>query len=211
MRVFLLTFWRIFSTVCAFVVLTGLFVMVNLESILMVNNPLQKAEHAIVLDGNNARLLRAKELLDAGLVSDIWVSNGEPAHPDEIERIVEELGYHAPDRTEIKRQILEKIGVPSAKIVFFGHGSLTTRDEAKALHETLGDHPAKLILVTTNYHSRRAQAIFREALPQTDVQVTCQEGCVAPAHWWKDPAVTAQFVLEFVKHIYFRLGLAVTA
>jgi uncharacterized SAM-binding protein YcdF (DUF218 family) len=186
-------------------------IVINLEPLLMVNTPLQVAEHAVVLDGNNARLLRAKELLDAGLVGDIWISNGEPAHPDAIEKIVEELGYHAPDRTEIKRQILEKVGVPSDKIVLFGHGSLTTRDEAKSLHEVIGDQTAKLILVTTNYHSRRAQAIFRQALPKADIQVTCQEGCVAPAQWWKDPAVTAQFVLEFVKQIYFRLGLAVPA
>ena len=60
MRLIVLTFWRIFSTVCAFAVLAGLLVMVNLESILMVNVPLLIAEHAIVLDGNNARLLRAK-------------------------------------------------------------------------------------------------------------------------------------------------------
>jgi len=211
MRFFLLTLWRVFSTVCAMAVIFAALIVVNLEPLLMVNAPLQVAEHAIVLDGNNARLLRAKELLDAGLVRDIWISNGEPAHPDAIEKIVEELGYHAPDRTEIKRQILEKVGVPTDKIVFFGHGSLTTRDEAKSLHDAVGNQPAKLVLVTTNYHSRRAQAIFQQALPKADIQVTCQEGCVAPARWWKDPAVTAQFVLEFVKQIYFRLGLAVPA
>ena len=211
MRMALLTLWRIFATLCAFAVIAAVLIALNLERILMVDMPLTKAEHAVVLDGNNARLLRAKELLDQGLVNDIWISNGEPAHPDEIERIVESLGYHAPDRTEIKRQILVRLGVPADRLVFFGNGSLTTRDEAQALREKIGDQAPSFIVVTTNYHSRRAQAIFQGALPQSSIQVTCQQGCVAPAHWWKDPAVTAQFVLEFVKQIYFRLGLAVSA
>ncbi len=211
MRLLLATLWRIFATLCAFAVLAALLIGINLERILMVDVPLLPAEHAVVLDGNNARLLRAKELLDAGLVADIWVSNGEPARPDAIDKITEELGYHPPDRTLIKRQILEKVGVPPEKIVFFGNGSLTTREEARGLGEVIGDKPAKLILVTTNYHSRRAQAIFRAALPMADIQVTCQGGCVAPVAWWKDPAVAAQFVLEFVKQIYFRLGVAVPA
>jgi len=208
MRMMLATLWRIFATLCAFMVIAALLIGINLERILMVDGPLTKADHAVVLDGNNARLLRAKELLDQGLVNDIWISNGEPAHPDEIEQIVESLGYHAPDRTEIKRQILEHLGVPADKLVFFGHGSLTTRDEAKALREKIGDQAPSFIVVTTNYHSRRAQAIFQAAVPQSIIQVTCQQGCVAPAQWWKDPAIAAQFVLEFVKQIYFRLGMA---
>ncbi len=209
MRMLLATIWRIFATLCAFGVIAAILIGINLEQILMVDMPLTKADHAVVLDGNNARLLRAKELLDQGLVNDIWISNGEPAHPDEIEQIVESLGYHAPDRTKIKRQILEKLGVSSDRLVFFGNGSFTTRDEARALREKVGDQSLSFILVTTNYHSRRAQAIFQAALPQSSIQVTCHEGCVAPVHWWKDPAVAAQFVLEFVKQIYFRLGVAV--
>ena len=208
MRMVLTTLWRIFATLCAFGVIAAVLIGINLERLLMVDVPLIKADHAVVLDGNNARLLRAKELLDQGLVSDIWISNGEPAHPDDIEQIVEALGYHAPYRTEIKRQILEHLGVASDKLVFFGNGSLTTRDEAKALRDKVGDQSPSFIVVTTNYHSRRALAIFQAALPQSSVQVTCQQGCVAPAHWWKDPAVAAQFVLEFVKQIYFRLGIA---
>jgi uncharacterized SAM-binding protein YcdF (DUF218 family) len=202
------TLWKVFSTLSGVGVLLALLVLVNLESVLMVNEPLTKAEHAVVLDGDNHRLLRAKELLDQGLVDDILVSDGEPAHPDEIERLVEELGYKAPDRTLIKRQILERLGVAPDKINFFGHGSLTTRDEAAALKDFFGETKPRLILVTTNYHSRRAQMIFQEALPQANVQVTCFSGCVAPKAWWKDPAIAAQFVLEFVKQIYYALGLS---
>jgi len=201
--------WRVFATLSALLVVAGLGVALMLDRLIMLDMPLTKADHAVVLDGNNQRLLRAKELLDQGLVADIYVSNGEPAHPDEIDRIVSELGYVTPDRTGIKIEILKKLGVAPEKIIVFGQGSLTTRDEAKALAAQLNGQTPRLTLVTTNYHSRRAQEIFERALPGLSIQVTCPGGCVAPLSWWKDPAIAAQFVLEFVKHIYFRLGLAV--
>mgnify|MGYP003343832029 CR=1 FL=1 len=175
---------------------------------MLFRSPLQKADHAVVLDGNNHRLLRAKELLDQGLVDDIYISNGEPAHPDEIEKIMTRIGYAAPDRTQIKIEILKSLGVAPEKMTVFGDGSLTTRDEAKALALHFKNQSPRLLLVTTNYHSRRALEIFEAALPNASIQVTCPDGCVAPISWWKDPAVAAQFVLEFVKHIYFRLGMA---
>ena len=208
MRLLILTLWRLVATMIAIAVMAVVLAVVSLEHLLMVNEPLHPARHAVVLDGDNMRLFRAREIFEQGLVDDIFVSDGEPAHPTELDKIVEELGYKAPDRTRIKREILEKLGVPGEKIVFFGQGSLTTRDEAKALKSLYGDRQDSLVLVTTNYHSRRAQRIFRAALPGVDVQVTCPGGCVAPEKWWKSPAVTAQFVLEFVKQIYYRLGIA---
>ena len=200
--------WRIFATLSGLAVISSLLVMVFLEDIIMRDRPLKPADHAIVLDGNNMRLLRAKDLLDQGLVKDIYVSNGEPFKPDAIDEVVSALGYSPPDRTSIKVDILQKLGVARDKIIVFGSGSLTTRDEAKSLAAALGPGPHRLIVVTTNYHSQRAYEIFQRALPEADIGVACPGGCVAPPSWWKDPAVSAQFILEFVKHIYFRLGMA---
>lgn len=200
--------WRIFASLSAVLVVAAFLTALYLDRLIMIDMPLQKSDHAIVLDGNNQRLLRARELYDQGLVDDIYVSNGEPAHPDEIETIMSKLGYGAPDRTMIKIEILKSLGVSSQKINVFGEGSLTTRDEAKALAARFKGQTPRLILVTTNYHSRRALEIFKAALPGASIEVTCPGGCVAPIAWWKDPAIAAQFVLEFVKHIYFRLGMA---
>mgnify|MGYP003332529216 CR=1 FL=1 len=201
--------WRVFASLAGVCVIGAVLIALNLESILMIDRPLSKADHAVVLDGNNQRLLRAKELLDQGLVDDIYISNGEPARPDQIDQIVAELGYTPPDRTDIKVRILEKLGVPRDRLIVFGAGSLTTRDEAKALGQQIGLQSSRIILVTTNYHSRRALEIFKRAWPEAEFQVACPGNCVAPKKWWTDPAIAAQFILEFVKHIYFRLGASV--
>lgn len=200
--------YRAIQTFALLVVLAQIVVLVSLDKLLMVDEPLTKADYAVVLDGDNTRLLRAKELYDQGLVGSILVSDGEPAKPSEIDRITEELGYRAPDRTAIKLEILERLGVPKDKIGVFGKASMNTRDEARGLSDYLKGQKSGVILVTNAYHSRRAKAVFETYAPDADYRVTCLAGCVAPEGWRKSPALVSTYVLEFVKTLYFRLGLA---
>lgn len=189
------------------VILEGV-VFYNLDTVLMIDEPLTKADYAVVLDGDNTRLLQAKTLYDEGLVSRILVSDGEPANPTEIDRITESLGYRAPDRTQIKREILESLGVPKDRIGIFGHHSLNTRDEARGLHDYLQGQPAHITVITNSYHSRRAKVVFETYAPELETHVSCYGGCVAPDGWRTSPALVASYLLEFVKTLYFRFGLA---
>lgn len=199
--------YRTIQTLALVIVLVQVVVLVSLDKILMLDEPLTKADYAVVLDGDNTRLLRAKELYDQGLVTKILVSDGEPARPTEIDQIIEALGYHAPDRTAVKREILEKLGVPQDRIDVFGKASLTTRDEARALSLYLKGQSAKVILVTNSYHSRRAKSVFETYAPEAEYRVACLNSCVAPDGWRSSPALVSSYVLEFVKTLYFRLGL----
>lgn len=200
--------YRALQTFALVIVLVQLVVLLSLDKVLMIDEPLTKADYAVVLDGDNTRLLRAKELYDQGLVSTILVSDGEPAKPNEIDRITEQLGYRVPDRTAIKGEILKSLGVPKDKIAIFGKASLNTRDEARGLHDYLDGRKVRVILVTNAYHSRRAKAVFETYAPSADYSVTCLGGCVAPDGWRTSPALVSTYVLEFVKTLYFRLGLA---
>ena len=200
--------YRAIQSIALAIVLLQLAMFFTLEKVLMIDEQLAKAEYAVVLDGDNTRLLRAKELFDQKLVNSILISDGEPVHPTEIDRITESLGYRAPDRTQIKREILEALGVPNDRIAVFGQASLNTRDEARGLKAYLGNKATRVILVTNPYHSRRAKAVFETLLPNVEFTVTCLGGCVAPEGWRSSPSLVATYVLEFVKTIYFRLGLA---
>jgi uncharacterized SAM-binding protein YcdF (DUF218 family) len=200
--------YRAVQSLALLIVLIQGLVFLTLDKILMLDEPLTKADYAVVLDGDNTRLLRAKDLYDQGLVTTILVSDGEPANPSQIDRITESLGYRAPDRTQIKREILEELGVPKERIAIFGHASLNTRDEARGLRDYLKDQPARVILVTNSYHSRRAKAVFETYAPNAEYSVACLNGCVAPEGWRSSPSLVSSYVLEFVKTIYFRLGLA---
>lgn len=200
--------YRGFKTFTLALVIAQFLVLFSLDKVLMTDDPLIASDYAVVLDGDNTRLLRAKELYDQGLVASILVSDGEPAKPTEIDRITEQLGYRVPDRTQIKIDILAALGVPRERIGVFGKASLNSRDEARGLAEFLKGEKARVIIVTNSYHSRRAKEVFETYAPHAEYRVACLGGCVAPDGWRTSPALVASYVLEFVKTAYFRLGLA---
>lgn len=206
MRALLSMIGRVIGVIATLVVAIGIGVMVNLERLIMVDEPVERAAYAVALDGDNHRVILAAELVNRGLAEEVLLSNGEPAREDELTVLMREIGYPLPDRMEVKYRMLEKLGVSRDKIFEFGNGSLNTRDEAFALEKFLAGKPGDIILVTTNYHSKRAMMIFEAALPNVKVMIACPGGCVAPPQWWKDPAVTAQFVLEAVKFGYYLIG-----
>jgi uncharacterized SAM-binding protein YcdF (DUF218 family) len=197
---------RVIGLIATLVLALGIGVMVNLERLIMVDQPVGKAAYAVALDGDNRRVMLAADLVKRGLADKVLLSNGEPVHEDELTSLMREIGYAPPDRMEVKYRMLEKLGVARDKIAEFGIASLNTREEAKALAGFLNGSRDAVIIVTTNYHSNRAKMIFEAALPDVKVMIACPGGCVAPANWWKDPAVTAQFVLEAVKLGYYLLG-----
>jgi len=197
---------RVIGVIATLVLAVGIGVMVNLERLIMEDEPVEKAAYAVALDGDNNRVILAADLVKRGLAEKVLLSNGEPAREDELTLLMREIGFAPPDRMEVKYRMLEKLGVPRDKIAEFGIASLNTREEAKALAGFLNDKRDAVVIVTTNYHSKRAKMIFEAALPDVKVMIACPGGCVAPPQWWKDPAVTAQFVLEAVKFGYYLLG-----
>ena len=197
---------RVIGVIATLVLAVGIGVMVNLERLIMVDEPVEKAAYAVALDGDNNRVILAADLVKRGLAEKVLLSNGEPAREDDLTLLMREIGYAPPDRMEVKYRMLEKLGVARDKIAEFGKASLNTREEAKALAGFLNDKRDAVIIVTTNYHSKRAKMIFEAALPDVKVMIACPGGCVAPSQWWKDTAVTAQFVLEAVKFGYYLIG-----
>ena len=61
---------------------------------------------------------------------------------------------------------LESFGVPAASIVKFSHRAENTQEEAEALAGLIASRGWKRVLiVTSNYHARRARFIFERVLP----------------------------------------------
>jgi uncharacterized SAM-binding protein YcdF (DUF218 family) len=61
---------------------------------------------------------------------------------------------------------LQSFGVPASSIVKFSHRAANTREEAEALSGLIASRGWKrILLVTSNYHTRRALFIFERAMP----------------------------------------------
>jgi uncharacterized SAM-binding protein YcdF (DUF218 family) len=91
-------------------------------------------------------------------------------------------------------------GVPKDKIVRFPHDGESTLEEAEALARLSKErkwHSA--IVVTSNYHTRRARYIFQRVFPQgVKVRIaSARDGNFDPERWWEKRKSTKELTREF--------------
>lgn len=78
-------------------------------------------------------------------------------------------------------------GVPQSSIVPFSHHADNTHEEGQALAQLLTSHGWKrVIVVTSNYHTRRARYILERTLPSGTVMhvVPARDSNYDPDVWW---------------------------
>jgi uncharacterized SAM-binding protein YcdF (DUF218 family) len=91
-------------------------------------------------------------------------------------------------------------GVPKDRILRFTHDADSTREEAEALVKLVKTRKwHKTIVVTSNYHTRRARYIFNRVFPQ-DIEVrvaSARDGDFDPQRWWEKRKSTKELMKEF--------------
>jgi uncharacterized SAM-binding protein YcdF (DUF218 family) len=101
--------------------------------------------------------------------------------------------------SELEERDLESRGVPSTAIVRLPQRAENTREEAATLRDFVTGHRWKrVLLVTSNYHTRRAAYIFRKIFPP-DVSVlvvAARDFEFDPDHWWETRQGRKLFFLE---------------
>lgn len=88
---------------------------------------------------------------------------------------------------ELATRFLVDKGYPRSLFWTFAHHAASTIDEAKVLAPELKRLKVKRVLiVTSNYHSRRASLVYHAALPSIEIRVIgVPEGGFQPESWWK--------------------------
>ena len=96
-------------------------------------------------------------------------------------------------------------GVPAGALLLVRHTDDSTLEEALALRQFLAEQEIRsIIVVTSNFHSRRARKIFRRVMRQTGVQVRVSASSDVrfnPRRWWKTRTGRKQMVLELLKFL----------
>jgi uncharacterized SAM-binding protein YcdF (DUF218 family) len=90
--------------------------------------------------------------------------------------------------TELMKRDLVDHGVPATAIVPLTHRAEDTREEAVAVSEFVASHGwKKILLVTSNYHTRRAEYIYERTLPPgTQLRViSAPDTEYDPQSWWR--------------------------
>jgi DUF218 domain len=154
----------------------------------LVDQPSDHADVIVVLGDDNFRgdrATRAAELYRQG-VAQMVVSSGRRLRPNAG---VSELIAHD----------LEVRGVPKEKIMRFAHDADNTKEEAEALAKLARDqHWKKMVVVTSNYHTRRARYIFARIFPP-GIAVSfaaAADGEFNPDRWWEKRKSIKLFVHE---------------
>lgn len=159
----------------------------------IVDDPDAKADAIIVLGDDNYagdRAFHAAELYRTG-VAPVVVASGRALRP-----------YAAV--SEMIQHDLESFGVPAASIVVFSHRAQNTMEEAQALSGLISSHGWKQVLiVTSNYHTRRALFIFERVLPAgVTIHVSgAHDSEFDPTRWWETRQGTKLFFNELLGYV----------
>jgi uncharacterized SAM-binding protein YcdF (DUF218 family) len=155
----------------------------------IVEDPLGKADALVVLSDDNFyadRATRTAELLREGKAP-LIVASGRRLRPNAG---IAELMEH---------DLIER-GVPKEKIVRLPHDADSTKEEAEAVLKFARERKWRsLIVVTSNYHTRRARYIFRRVFPQgIEVHIaSARDGDFDPQNWWEKRKSTKELTREF--------------
>jgi len=143
----------------------------------IVEDQLERSDAIIMLSDDNFyadRATRAAELFRQGLAPEI-VASGRRLRPFAG---IAELMVH---------DLVER-GVPKDKIEAFPQDADNTREEAMALSQFVARKKWRsVIVVTSNYHTRRGRYIFHRVFPPTvRVRVaSARDGDFDPEQWWQ--------------------------
>jgi uncharacterized SAM-binding protein YcdF (DUF218 family) len=155
----------------------------------IIEDPLDKADAIIVLGGDNFyadRATRGAQLFREGKAA-VMVASGRRLRPN--------AGI-----AELMEHDLAERGVPGDKIVRFAQDADSTLEEAQALAKLAKERKwHSVIVVTSNFHTRRARYIFRRVFSQgMEVRVaSARDGDFDPEHWWEKRKSIKELTREF--------------
>lgn len=173
---------------------------------LVVEQPPRHADAIVVLSGSIPdRILEAVDLFRAGLAP-VIVLCGEPAN--EGIRQLGARGVTLPWGHELNASIAVQLGVPEEALIVVDRPPGSTFTEARAIIDGLVGRGARsMLLVTSEYHTRRAGMIYRHVSGGSIEVITrpARSGTFDPNLWWHDRMTIRRVLIEYQKLAMFQL------
>lgn len=178
------------TALCALVYFARHPIMRYLAESWVVDEPAAHADAIVVLGDDNFygdRAARATELFREG-VAPVVVASGRRLRPN--------AGI-----SELLEHDLVERGVPKEKVLRLAHDGDDTIEEAVVLAKFAeGQHWKNLVIVTSNYRTRRVRYIFGKVFPaRYAISVAgARDGNFDPQRWWEKRRSIALFAHEIL-------------
>ena len=198
--IFFRLLFLIFLAIFAFVIYLARYPILRFAgNFWVVDESPQTSDAIVILSDDDYEAVRASRAADVYRAS--WapriVASGRTLRP--YASIAELMQHDLTDR-----------GVPATAVVRFPNRARNTLDEAGAVSEFLVTHGwKKIIVVTSNYHTRRARFIYEHALaPGTELRmVAAPDPAYDPNSWWRTREGLKTFFYELVGYVVARWEL----
>jgi uncharacterized SAM-binding protein YcdF (DUF218 family) len=181
-------------TIAVAVVLLAVFhtaVLAALGNFLVEAGPPEKADVIVVLagDGFGHRILLAGDLIKQGYAPKALISG-----PD---------GNYGVYECDLAIPFAVRAGDPESYFTHLEHHARSTSAEAQVVVAKLREMGVKrVLLVTSNFHTRRSGKIFHRAAPDLDfIVVAAPDEFFKPDSWWHDREASKVFVYEWMKTV----------
>ena len=192
---------RTLALILAIVVILGLVfrhaILTAMGSYLVKSDVPEKADIALVLAGDSAgnRILAAAQLVRRGYVSRVLVSGPS--------------GTYGHYECDLAIPFAVQAGYPESYFLHFENEARSAKEEARdtivRLHQ-LGAH--KVLLVTSDYHTRRAGKIYRAAAPDLRfVVVAAPDIDFTVDGWWHNRQAQKTAFNEWLKTVTEPFGI----
>ncbi len=182
--------------VLAAVLLLHRAILAGLGSYLVHDEAPRRADVIFVLAGDSSghRILKGAELVREGYAP-VAIVSGPAIY------LVHECDLAIP--------LAEHAGYPASYFLPFPHDALSTTEEARdALPKfrEMGAH--HVLLVTSDFHTRRAGKAFRAAAPDIAFDVVgAQDAYFSPQNWWRNREGRKTFAIEWMKTVASWFGI----
>ncbi len=175
---------------------------------LVVADTLEVCDGIVVLSGEVPfRQIEAARLFHRGLAPRIVLTREvEPAR----RRKLRELGLGPPERRELARLILERLGVPQGAIASLSHPARNTVDELAAVHRfAVKEGLQRIIIVSSPDHMRRIRLIWRQGAGSgldARLHPAPEEDGFDPDRWWTSRTGARYLAYEYFSMLNLLLG-----
>ena len=208
-RSIFIVFVTLFALVSLSIWLLRITILRGIGDFLIIKNRPKKSDVIVVLRGdlNFSRTLESARLFHEGYAEKIFIST---SLLDSNCSKLEKLGASVHCGQEMLKDILIQLGVDKQKILLGDRkpGGGTKGESRRVKQMMLERNYKKALIVTSWYHTRRAEAIYEDSLSDTNLEVVvicARDDTSSPSNWWEYRYVAIAVLEEFPKLLIYYL------